>query len=123
MNKFLTHNWLAHEINRKCTLSVLKYVKGDLLDIGCGEKPYFDILTPHINEYVGLDMSDTLHAKDAIDVYGTACNQPFKDSSFDSVVSFRSIFSIFLLRHVPLNMSLRRRFFSSDVFSLSGWKS
>jgi SAM-dependent methyltransferase len=89
MNKFLSHNWLAHEINRKCTLSVLKYVKGDLLDVGCGEKPYFEILKPHVNDYVGLDMPNTLHAKDKINIYGNACYLPFKDSSFNTVVSFQ----------------------------------
>lgn len=52
MNKFLTHNWLIHEINRKCALSALEYIKGYLLDIGCGEKTYFNILKPHIKEYI-----------------------------------------------------------------------
>lgn len=82
-------NWLINKINKKCVLSILKYVRGDLLDIGCGNKPYFDILKPRVNKYTGLDMPDTLHTRSKIDVYGDACNLPFEDSSFETVVSFQ----------------------------------
>lgn len=91
MNKFLTHNWLVHEINKNCTLSVLKYVRGDLLDIGCGEKPYFNILKPRVNKYIGVEHPDTLHKNAKIDIYGDAGHLPFKDESFDTVVSFQVI--------------------------------
>ena len=32
-----------------------KYSSGNLVDLGCGSKPYEDIFTPHINSYFGVE--------------------------------------------------------------------
>lgn len=89
MNKFFTHNWLIHEINRNITLSIVHYVKGFLLDIGCGETPYSDILKPQVTTHIGLDHPYTLHKNVKRDIDGDACHLPFENSSFDTVVSFQ----------------------------------
>jgi SAM-dependent methyltransferase len=63
-----------------------KYIKGRLIDIGCGEKPYKDMLAHHVDEHVGVDHFDTSHNKSNIDFFGTAYSIPVEDESFDSAI-------------------------------------
>jgi SAM-dependent methyltransferase len=60
-----------------------KYFSGRLIDIGCGTKPYKDLLAPYITEHVGVDHQDTFHDKSNIDRFGAAYNIPVEDSEFD----------------------------------------
>jgi SAM-dependent methyltransferase len=57
-----------------------KYVKGKLLDIGCGEKPYKDIFNDLVSEYMGMDKSFG-------DIKGSALKIPVKNETFDTVLS------------------------------------
>lgn len=42
-------NWLVYKISNKAfTIAIQKYAKGKLLDIGCGEKPYKDMIKPYV---------------------------------------------------------------------------
>jgi ubiquinone/menaquinone biosynthesis C-methylase UbiE len=59
---------------------------GRLIDIGCGEKPYKDLLTSYITEHIGVDHKDTLHDKSNIDRFGTAYDLPAEDDEFDSAL-------------------------------------
>lgn len=60
-----------------------EYLSGCLIDIGCGTKPYKDLLATYITEHVGVDHQDTLHNKFNIDRFGTAYNLPAEDEEFD----------------------------------------
>lgn len=60
-----------------------EYFSGRLIDIGCGTKPYKDLLVPYVTEHVGVDHQDTLHDKSNIDRFGTAYDIPAKDGEFD----------------------------------------
>lgn len=62
------------------------YLKGRLIDIGCSEKPYADMIKPYVTEYVGVDHQDTLHDKSHIDRFGTAYDIPAEDGEFDSAI-------------------------------------
>jgi SAM-dependent methyltransferase len=62
------------------------YLKGILIDIGCGPKPYRQLLAPYITEHIGVDHEDTIHNKTNIDLFGTAYNIPAEESSFDSAI-------------------------------------
>ncbi len=86
---------MAHEIknilvnhihDRELKRFVCNYLKGRLLDIGCGEKPYKKMIRPYVTEHIGLDHENTLHDKSKIDLFGTAYNIPAEDSEFDSVL-------------------------------------
>ncbi len=68
------------------------YAKGQLLDVGCGSKPYLSILKDKVEIYIGLDLP-SLYKE--IDVYGSALEIPFRDRSFDTVLSTQ------VLEHVP----------------------
>jgi SAM-dependent methyltransferase len=75
-------------VHKECVARVARYATGRLLDVGCGDKPYIDILSPYVDSYVGLEHPATLHQNDMIDLFGDACYLPFKSESFDTVVSF-----------------------------------
>lgn len=73
-------------------------VNGDVLDIGCGDKPYRSAFV-NARSYVGIDRPSKaddirLNATDrqrALDVGGCAESLPFSNASFDAVVSTQLI--------------------------------
>ena len=73
-------------------------LQGDMLDFGCGAKPYA-LLFAHCKSYTGLDVekSGHSHEKETIDVFYDGKNIPFSDNHFDSVLSsevFEHIFNL-----------------------------
>jgi ubiquinone/menaquinone biosynthesis C-methylase UbiE len=62
------------------------YVKGRLIDIGCGTKPYRKLLAPYVIEHIGVDQKETMHDKANIDLWGTAYSIPSEDAYFDSAL-------------------------------------
>jgi len=81
-------NILINEIIENNLLNVVKKLKtlGKLIDIGCGSKPYKNILSPYVTDHVGLDQTSTLHDKKNIDLFGNAYEIPVNDESFDSAI-------------------------------------
>jgi len=80
-------NYLIYKIHdRELEKYASKYFKGKLLDIGCGSKPYRELLSPFIKEHIGLDHEGTAHDKTKIDLFGTAYCIPVENNSFDSVL-------------------------------------
>jgi SAM-dependent methyltransferase len=78
-------------------ISNAEYMKGRLLDFGCGSKPYKSLINVH--EYIGLDIEQVGHShkNEQIDVYYDGKNIPFADNHFDVVFSsevFEHIFNI-----------------------------
>lgn len=63
-----------------------KYFKGSLIDIGCGTKPYQELVAPYITEHIGVDHEKTLHDQSNIDLFGTAYEIPSEDNFFDSAL-------------------------------------
>jgi SAM-dependent methyltransferase len=73
-------------------LQCKQYVRGRLLDVGCGHKPYKDTYFSDATSYTGVDY---LTDRSKPDVVGSALDLPFDDESFDTVVSTE------VLEHVP----------------------
>lgn len=65
---------------------IVKYAKGKILDIGCGEKPFYPFVKDKVDEYIGVDHPDTPHSKAYIDVFAPAHDLPFQDNYFDVVL-------------------------------------
>lgn len=63
-----------------------KYLRGKLIDIGCGVKPYKVQLSSIVDEHIGVDHEGTSHDKSEIDLFGTAYSIPAENSSFDSAI-------------------------------------
>lgn len=84
---YLSKNWLIYKLHDAALKKVAsKYFKGVLIDIGCGEKPYSNIVKPYISKHIGLDYVDTLHNKSNIDVFGTAYDIPIENEYFDTIM-------------------------------------
>jgi len=79
-------NWLVHKLGEKYIGEASRYARGSLLDVGCGEKPYHHIYSHHVRSYIGVDLPE---GNSSADVHADALNLPFKDGSFDTVVSFQ----------------------------------
>jgi len=82
----VTNSVLANDLLLREILKTVPYVKGRLLDIGCGEKPYLDIFSSHTVSYTGIDIPQSLHKKDAVDIFANAHHLPFKKDTFDTVL-------------------------------------
>lgn len=62
-----------------------KFAKGNLLDVGCGEKPYAHLFTGKTTSYLGTDI-DLGNAK-RVDICADSLRLPVRTSSVDTVVS------------------------------------
>ena len=62
------------------------YLHGRLIDIGCGTKPYRDLLAPYVDEHIGQDHQDGPHDKSNVSILSDAYDIPVADASFDSAV-------------------------------------
>jgi SAM-dependent methyltransferase len=90
MNKYKQEKFLNKMIielfETPFKVAIKKYFKGKLIDIGCGHKPYKELLKGHISEHIGVDHESTIHIHDNIDLFGTAYNIPSDDNQFDSAI-------------------------------------
>ena len=70
-------------------------IKGRILDVGCGEKPYANLFAA--TEYIGIDIEQSGHdhTRSDIDVFYDGLNIPFEDNSFDSIVCFEVLEHVF----------------------------
>lgn len=69
--------------------SIKKYAKGDVLDIGCGNKPYENMFHGIINKYIGCDIIQSDLNK--VDIISFANNIPLEDESFETIISTQTI--------------------------------
>jgi SAM-dependent methyltransferase len=75
--------------------TVKTFFQGDLLDIGCGMKPYQPLLGQQVRRWIGLDFAITPSGHSKADVFGSALALPFKTECFDAVLCTE------VLEHVP----------------------
>jgi len=81
------HNILVRGIADKAIIDYAKkYFHGDLIDIGCGIKPYKKKLTPLVDNHIGVDHEHSLHDLSNADLIGSAYRIPAKSETFDSAL-------------------------------------
>lgn len=83
----INHNFL---IRRSLVSSIREnasYLRGNLMDFGCGTKPYKLFFT-HVGKYVGIDykIEGREEKQKEVDVFYDGKNIPFEDNSFDSIL-------------------------------------
>lgn len=81
---------IAHAIDRSMAEAFCPQLRGEVLDIGCGMRPYRRFLT-NTSRYVGLDMNPDVRP----DVVGSVLDLPFEDGAFDGVMCNE------VLEHIP----------------------
>ncbi|MBX2930493.1 MAG: class I SAM-dependent methyltransferase [Chitinophagaceae bacterium] len=90
----------AYFIRKKLLQSFIEfapYMKGIMLDFGCGSKPYKTLFS--VEKYIGLDYENPGHShiNEQIDVFYNGKDIPFEDEYFDSIFSsevFEHIFNL-----------------------------
>jgi SAM-dependent methyltransferase len=82
LRNLLINRILERELRR----SVAAHLSGRLIDIGCGSKPYREMVAPYVREHVGVDHEGTAHDRSRVDLWGTAYSIPAADASFDSAL-------------------------------------
>lgn len=83
-------NWLANHKIMAAIRRVAHHAHGDLLDMGCGSKPFAPLFAGgRVRRYWGTDLSQSPYLGGArLDAFARAEAQPFRDGSFDTVVGF-----------------------------------
>ena len=76
------------------------YLKGRMMDFGCGSKPYRSLF--NVEEYIGVDYNGEGHSheKEQIDVLYDGHHIPFPDQYFDSVFTSEVFEHIFNLEEI-----------------------
>ena len=86
---------IARRSLRQAMVARADFVRGRLLDVGCGGQPYRREFR-QVTEYVAMD----LPRQQGVTVYGSALALPFADAVFDTVLCNQ------VLEHVPEPMRL-----------------
>lgn len=83
--EYLVYYYLLKDLK----YAIQKYSKGDLLDIGCGNKPYEKEFDGLINRYVGCDIIQSNLNK--VDILCYANSIPLESETFDTLFSTQTI--------------------------------
>lgn len=86
INHKKTNAVLLNKLQVDLLLANRKYMKGYLLDAGCGEKPYSLIYDETVEKSIGCDVEYCIHDQTAVDVFATLDHLPFTDGMFDTVL-------------------------------------
>lgn len=72
----------------------LRFLKGSLIDVGCGTQPYKKIISKYVSTYISVDhpqISKMYPTENKPDLLASAEKIPFKDGSFDTVLLLQVI--------------------------------
>jgi len=80
--------------------SNVNFMQGEVLDFGCGKKPYRNLFK--VKKYIGIDIEESGNesSKDAIDVFYDGEKIPFNSEHFDSIFSSEVFEHVFELEKV-----------------------
>lgn len=81
-----TSSVLLNNLQIDLLLNNSQYIKGFLLDAGCGEKPYSLIYEELTEKSVGCDVEYCIHNQTAVDVFATLDELPFENNTFDTIL-------------------------------------
>lgn len=80
-------NWLANHKIIAALEKVRSHAHGELLDIGCGSKPFAPIFAGQVSRYWGSDLAASRYlGGERPDAFASAEAQPFKSGAFDTVL-------------------------------------
>lgn len=80
-------HWLANHKIVRALERVRVHARGQLLDVGCGDKPFAPLFTGRIDRYWGTDLAASPYRGGArLDAFARAEALPFRGGSFDTVL-------------------------------------
>jgi SAM-dependent methyltransferase len=80
-------NWLANHKIIAALERVRVHAHGDLLDVGCGSKPFAPLFAGRVRRYWGTDLAASRYLGGSRpDAFASAEAQPFRAASFDTVL-------------------------------------
>ncbi len=82
-----THSYIVATLQLESVLEASKYAKGRLLDVGCGNKPFLHVFSGKVKRHFGIDLPSTRHINSEIDAFASGDDIPFKDESFDTILT------------------------------------
>ncbi|MES2649954.1 MAG: methyltransferase domain-containing protein [Bacteroidota bacterium] len=97
-NPGLTHpNYLMRKKLVEAIISISPMVKGKVMDLGCGSKPYRSLF--ECDEYIGVDFENPghPHLNEQVDVFYDGKTLPFENNFFDVIFSsevFEHVFNL-----------------------------
>lgn len=86
INHHKTQSILLNNLHVDLLLRSRKYIKGFLLDAGCGEKPYSLIYEDLVEKSIGCDVEYCIHEQTEVDVFATLDKLPFENDTFDTIL-------------------------------------
>lgn len=88
-NSVWKFNWLANHKLIRALERTSHYASGQLLDMGCGSRPFAAWFAGRVTQYWGTDLRSSRHLKARRpDAYARAEAQPIRTGSMDTVVAF-----------------------------------
>ncbi len=82
---YLAYKFLFEDLKN----AIYSHAKGDVLDIGCGNKPYLCFFENRISTYVGCDIAQS--SEGVVDIVCPATSIPLEDNSKDTVFTTQVI--------------------------------
>jgi SAM-dependent methyltransferase len=77
---------ISEQLLRDGLASVEGLFGGRVLDLGCGSKPYQELLGARAVRWIGLDYGSTYSGRSAADVFGSGLQMPFATATFDTIL-------------------------------------
>lgn len=85
------HNWLIYDVGDRWLERNVDFYRGVTYDLGCGETPYKKWFLQYVDQYIGVDWSDSLHEIKADIVASLNEPLPIEDHVADTVLSLSVI--------------------------------
>lgn len=83
----LTKNLLVNHIHdRQLATLAREFLSGDVVDVGCGIKPYAAMLAPLVTRHVGVDHPGSPHDPSQLDIAALAYSVPVREQTFDGAI-------------------------------------
>jgi|GEM_PF-4380890 SAM-dependent methyltransferase len=79
------HLFYSMELGARCLFEAWPFFQGNLLDIGCGKKPYLLFIESLVSRYIGIDLPDWVGENES-DIWADGQRLPFRSGSFDTVL-------------------------------------
>ncbi len=93
LREFFDPYYIAHNSLKNSLKDAKSFAKGQLLDIGCGKKPYFSLFSSSVENYIGIDLPRS--RSKYVDIYASGLSLPVRSNVMDTV------FCTEVLEHVP----------------------